>query len=511
MLSRRQFHQTFYLVATMALAASLPLSHFMMGLSCFLIFLNWLCEWNWREKMERMRENMAFLPFSAFYIVFAIGLARTTDWQAAGSEMLSKITFLLAPIIIVTSKRLEKKELGAVFTVFIAATLAGCLWNTAYALSHSLSDHREMSRFIDHIRFALCVVMSVVFCIHYSFCNFKTGKVSTAFYLTAAATLSAYLIFSQTLSGIATLFVLALAFAVHLYFTSKNRKLKAVVMTTATMLLVVATAYTSFISYEYFHSKEAAPDRGALTCNGRAYRFVDDPIIENGHYIGYYVCDEELERAWKMRSDTVYSEIVSATLVRYLNSLGMRKDSAAVMSLTDTDIKNVENRYANVEYSRVFSAKKALYQTFFAISLYRKHNVYDESSLLQRVELWKATWSLIKENPVLGVGIGNQRAALDKRLEDMGSPIAGKKKGRGSHNQFLTFWLTSGVFALAYFVFILVYPFLFMKNRIGFVYIALILAIFLSMFVEDTLNAQTGRMLYTIFAPLLLFSEIEKP
>jgi hypothetical protein len=45
-----------------------------------------------------------------------------------------------------------------------------------------------------------------------------------------------------------------------------------------------------------------------------------------------------------------------------------------------------------------------------------------------------------------------------------------------------------------------------MRNRISFVYFALILLIFLSMLVEDTLNAQTGRMMYTILAPLLLFS-----
>ena len=46
-----------------------------------------------------------------------------------------------------------------------------------------------------------------------------------------------------------------------------------------------------------------------------------------------------------------------------------------------------------------------------------------------------------------------------------------------------------------------------MRNRVTFVYFALILTLALSMLVEDTLNAQTGRMLFTAFAPILLFNK----
>ena len=94
---------------------------------------------------------------------------------------------------------------------------------------------------------------------------------------------------------------------------------------------------------------------------------------------------------------------------------------------------------------------------------------------------------------------------MDRQLELQHSPIADKKKNRGSHNQFLTFWIAAGIIPVAYFCFLLVFPFVGMRNRITFVYFALILLLFLSMLVEDTLNAQTGRMMFTIFVPLLLF------
>ena len=39
---RADFHHRFYLLGTVALAVSMPLSHFVMGLASFLLFLNWI-------------------------------------------------------------------------------------------------------------------------------------------------------------------------------------------------------------------------------------------------------------------------------------------------------------------------------------------------------------------------------------------------------------------------------------------------------------------------------------
>ena len=120
-MSRRQsFHQTFYLLGLIAVAVAMPLSHFLMGLACFLLFLNWLFEWNWQEKQRLFSQNREGVWFSLFYLIYAIGLVNVTDWGAAGKEMLSKLPFLLAPIIVITSKPLKIKQLqlGHVKPVF---------------------------------------------------------------------------------------------------------------------------------------------------------------------------------------------------------------------------------------------------------------------------------------------------------------------------------------------------------------------------------------------------------
>ena len=484
----------------------MPLSHFVMGLASFLLFLNWLAEWNWREKRDRLCENRQGLWFAAFYLVYAIGLVHVTDWGAAGKEMLTKLPFLLSPIVVITSKPFNGKELRCIFSAFVLATLIGCCWNFSYAQTHTLDNFRQMSRFIDHIRFSLCVVMSIVFSTHYLLYPTEKHPQLRYLYLAAGILLLCYLLYSQTLSGIVILMAIALCYAIQLVFSQQNNTLRWTLCGLIVVSITAVIIYTIYVTYDYFHVKDPVPNFTALTASGHPYSFQEEPMVENGHYIGDYVCEEELPAAWAMRSDTPYHEMTAATLIRYLNSLGLRKDSAAVMSLSDEDIHHIENKTANVYYTRHHSLRRALYETYFGLTLYKKYGIINESSMLERIELWRASWQIIRENWLFGVGIGQQRAALDRQLELQHSPIADKKKNRGSHNQFLTFWLAAGIIPVVYFCFLLVYPFVEMKKRISFVYIALILLLVLSMLVEDTLNAQTGRMMFSIFIPLLLFS-----
>jgi len=504
-MSRARFHQTFYLLGTITVAAAIPLSHFLMGLAPFLLLLNWLAEWNWKEKRILLRKNRQGLWFSAFYLVYAIGLIHTTDWGTAGNEMLSKLPFLLSPIVVITSKPFGSRELRLIFGTFVLATLFGCCWNFGYAQTHTLSNFREMSYFIDHIRFSLCVTLSIIFCVHCLTSSQVKSPTIHIICLLISLLLLFYLLYSQTLSGIVILTVIVLCYIIHLIVNQKDNKKKQILGGTLALLLTAIIVYTAYITYDYFHVKDPAPDRTALTASGNPYTFEEDPIVENGHYIGNYVCEKELQTAWTMRSDSVYDGQTSATLVRYLNSLGLRKDSAAVMSLSDNDIRNIENHNANVYYTRKASLRRALYETYFGFTLYGKYGFICESSLLERVELWRASWQVIREHWLFGIGIGNQRTALDQQLEAQHSPIAGKRPGRGSHNQFLTYWLAAGIIPVLYLCFLLVYPFAAMKKRITFVYFAFITMMFLSMLVENTLDVQTGLTLWATFVPILLF------
>lgn len=506
-MSRTEVHHKLYFLGAVALAMAMPLSHFVMGLAILLLVLNWIAEWNWHTKIERLRENRQGLLFAAFYVVYAIGLIHTTDWGAAGKEMLGKLPFLFAPILVITSKPFKSNELRCIFSAFILATLFGCIWNFIYAQTHTLDNYREMSRFIDHIRFGLCVVMSVVFSIHNfdTVSDFAVRKNIRYIYLVSSVLLLGYLFYCQTLSGIVIILVIAVCYFVHLIVNKADRRAKRILVCVTALLLTLAIGYTAYITYDYFHVKDSAPDTSALTASGRPYTFEEKSMLENGHYVGHYVCGEELATAWITRSDTAYDSI-ALTLIRYLNSLGLRKDSAAVMQLSDEDIRHIEQKTANAYYVRKGHLRQALYETYFGIALYKEYGISNGSSMLQRVELWRATWEIVRRNWLFGVGIGNQRTALGRQLELQQSPLAEERPIPGSHNQYLTYWMGAGVIPLAYFCFLLVYPYLFLRKRVTFLYFALITTLSLSILVEDTLDAFPTCMLFTTFVPILLFN-----
>ena len=75
---------------------------------------------------------------------------------------------------------------------------------------------REMSRFIDHIRFSLCIVLSVVFCFHHLLHPLNNKTPLRYIYLAISILLVLYLLYAQTLSGIFILMVIALCYVIHL-------------------------------------------------------------------------------------------------------------------------------------------------------------------------------------------------------------------------------------------------------------------------------------------------------
>ena len=196
--------------------------------------------------------------------------------------------------------------------------------------------------------------------------------------------------------------------------------------------------------------------------------------------------------------------MLEITLVRYLNSCHLRKDSLGVMALSEQDIRNIEQGVANVDYTSRFGLKRALYPIFFSIEKYRCSGDVQNSTIFQRVEYWRASWRQVKKHWLLGVGLGNHKTAVGEQLKIDGSCLSGKER-IGCHNQWLTLWLMGGILVPLAFLFLLVYPFVEQKTRMSFVYVAFFIIIVGSMFTEDTLETQAGLTLYAIMNSLLLY------
>ncbi|NJK85175.1 MAG: hypothetical protein HC906_03650 [Bacteroidales bacterium] len=101
-------------------------------------------------------------------------------------------------------------------------------------------------------------------------------------------------------------------------------------------------------------------------------------MIENGYYIWLYVCDQELEEEWNKISQLPFNgqdkrgQELRHTLIRYLTSKGLRKDSAGISKLSEKDILAVENGDANVLFTKKLSLYPRLYQIIWEFDVYKK-------------------------------------------------------------------------------------------------------------------------------------------
>lgn len=498
---RQQIHHYVYVACLMAIMVSIPLSKFLLSMSGLLLFVNWIAEWNWKEKWSRLMKNKPAIVIGSFFFVCLLFLINTEDGNAAFHNVMNKLPLLYAPFILATSGNLSGKEQRLIFNSFILATFIATLISIGYLLTHDVLNIREISLFISHIRFSLCIILSICFSIFLSL-NVKVyPKWIKIGYLIISLWFITYLFIAQTLTGIAILLALAAFLFFYILFIKKDFPFRKTLIISSILLITSVSGYIIYIIYDYYHADEIVVEELPLTTQaGNPYFHDPNSLIENGSHIYLYVSFEELQDEWNRRSVLPYDSLIASTLIRYLNSKGLNKDREGMRQLAQKDIDYVEKGIANVNYTQGFGVKRALYPILFSFSIDRKMH----STILQRVEYWKAGIAIVKENPCFGVGIGDGKKALDNQLIIMNSPVT-YKKGMGCHNQLITYAIIGGVPFLLYFIFVLFYPFLISKKTRSLLYLLFFLTIFISLFTEDTLDSQAGVTLYAFFNAFFLF------
>ncbi len=506
-MSRLQVHHGLYVLLMAALCVAIPLSRYMMSMMLIFLAANWLIEGDFKNKWQRLKEQKSAIVAFLFLFVMLLGFIQTDDALTALDYWSCKLPLYLAPVIVASSRPFNRKELFIVLGAFVLSVLFSTIYSSVYYMTHDVVDIREISVFISHIRFSLCVDVAIVLLLYYAFREKKQPAALRIFASVMSAWLLLYLFIAQTLTGIVLLLAVAVIYLGYILACHWKERFYRLTAMGMLCLLSVFVVWVGSVSWQYFHvSEDQCFMVDSLTVNGRLYDKNCSFIVENGSYTGMYVCSEELEQAWAQRSQHSLDEpLLKETLIRYLNSCHLRKDSIGVMNLTEQDVYNIEQGVANVEYTSRFGVKRALYPIFFSIELYRYYGDVQNSTVLQRVEYWRAAWHKIRHNWIFGVGLGNHKTAVGEQLAEDGSSLVGKDR-TGCHNQWLTFWLMGGFFVVLYFVLMLIYPFFEQKKNISYVYVAFFIILVGSMFTEDTLETEAGLTLFAIMNSLLLYA-----
>lgn len=501
-------HRVIFLVALFGLAIGLPLNKIVLSLSGLLLALNWLLEARFSEKWALFKTNQLAWLLAAVFFVHVLGLLWTTDFSYAANDIRIKLPLLLLAIVLPSSKPLSMRWTRYLLMAFLTSVLVASFINYGYFVHDGLDDDmelRNMSLFTSHVRMSLMVTFSFVISVYF---GIKRGQFwQKMLFFMGASWLFYYAIFSQVLSGLLALFIVVLC---SLFWVVAKIRLQKWRYSLFGLLSLVIVASLTWLYFSFQPPEKQLLDKSSLvyeTPSGNTYtHYLESDLTENGYYVYYYLCEDELEQEWPKRSSIPADGLdakgnpVMGTLIRYMTSKGLRKDAHDFDQLTDKDVFYIEQGIASVVYTEK-GLKPRIAAVSFELQKYVEGGDPNGSTILERLEYWNTGLKIAKENWLFGVGTGDVQHAFDEMFERQDSRLLPENRVR-AHQQLLTIWITFGLIGLLIFI---IYHIRFltfqwqMGNYLAFVFGLIIMTSYLT---EDTLETQVGVTFMAFFMAL---------
>lgn len=508
-------------IGLMLVAASMPLLNLGMSIggiwlaSAFALY--WLIkgfsEGRWKEPWQQFARSTPALILVLFFLLHIVGLLYTEDLVRGIRDLKIKLPLLSFAVIFAAMPQMVREWRPILQKIFVVSVCISAIIIAASYLQEPerYTDAREAHRFISHIRFGLMCALAFAISIYEIQ---KTAKLRMLWLLSLAVVM-AYSVSLQNLtalSGILVSFIL-LPFA----FSGEpgQKKLARVFVTGGVALFLALGIYVAREARNYF--PDTIPQRGEIpeyNQNGKMYYHrYGDSQVENGNLVWYYLELEELETHWKQRSgkelsdNDAHGNDIYGTLVRYLSSKGLTKDSVGVWAMSEEDISAVKAGIPNYLEPAKPGYQKRLEQIFFELNAYTNGANPGGNSITQRLEFWKTGLKIMKQHPLGGIGTGDIGAEYARKYEEMNSPLDRKYRLR-AHNQYLTAWIGNGILGFLLLVLLLVVPLYCRKwnkqeSFLPLVFLGIMALSFLS---EDTLETQAGVTLFGFFYGLYILS-----
>lgn len=508
-INRTFFHRIIFFIALMFFLVGIPFCRPFMSVGGVILVVNWFLEGRFIEKWNQIKNNCLLFVSLLFFIVYVVGLLYTDNFHEAGESIWLKIPLFFIPVIFATTKPLSTAEFYSLLKVYLIGILISTIYGFVYYQQNHLIDRREIAVFISYIR----LEMNLCFAVFVSFYLIGNEKYKWQKILLSLTLL--WVLFLIGYIGAITALVL-LVLILFLLVLKKAIERKEFIYKVFYPLLfflgfTAASVYTFSLIHSYYAVDFNTAEADVFTADSN--RYVHDTsrtLIENGSYIFTYVCEKELRESWNNVSCLSYDGMdihnehnIRNTLIRYLNSKGLRKDRKGVETLTAEDIKNIENGIANVIYTGRMGFKARLYGLLWELDDYKTNKIVSGYTLPQRIELWKNALSLIRQHPVIGVGTGDMKDAYANQLLITDSPL--KDSNKLCHNQFLLFLIGFGILGFLLIMFSLIYPVLWNKRFKNDLFFVFLFIVFFSMMTDDTMERQDGLTFFAFFNALFLF------
>ena len=511
----------FYYASVFLLAVSLPLSVFLISFSTGLILISFLITGQFSQKWKQLKSEPAALLLISIFFVYVFGLLFTQDMELAQKELQKTAFILIIPLCLSVGPPINYKLFRKILIAFVVSLNLAILVALVRLIFREYFDIQDIWKitFVSHIVFSFELLLGIAFLINELYKNSSISKNTRYLLFANILYLIAFLFILKSLTGLVTFAALLI---IHLFFIIrkiKNRKSKVFAGILLPVLILGGFGYVGWCIHEFYNTDRIDTAHLPLkTQNGNLYSHdLENKQLENGHYIRLFVCEEELKKSWEERSKLGYKQEdvngfpISETLIRYLTSKGLTKDSVGMSKLLPEDIGYVEKGIANYIYTQRFlSLYPRIYQTIWELDVYFKTGNPNLKSVSKRIEFGKAALTIIQEHPFFGVGTGNWKQAFTNAYQKNNSQLQPEQYG-SSHNQYLNYLVKFGTLGFFWIIFAWVYP-LFLKNKQHFYPVVMLLLIFgIANFSDSNLEAHTGISFFVFFYSLLLFCETQQP
>lgn len=246
---RKQVHFYIFYGSLMAAVATLPVTYKFTLPIAVLLLVNWIAEWNWKEKVQRIKNSsypVLFYISVSFFLIYVIGLFYSSNKTAALSDLEYKIWFLVSPLIFFTAdpQRLTKKRIHTLFYALILSSIALIILNYVIAFIHYLVTkdileffYARLSHFMHPSYSALHITTAFLTAFYLLFIYKEPRKLFVKIFLGMSLLLFAvYIVCLQSKAGLLVFVVLLFILGLYLINQQQKRVLLSIVFIVAMLV-----------------------------------------------------------------------------------------------------------------------------------------------------------------------------------------------------------------------------------------------------------------------------------
>lgn len=489
-----------FLLSAMMLAVGIGCSNILMSWGQIGLVIAFIWDGNYKQKIQVVYSNKRVLALASIYLIFVAGLIHTSNYHYAFHDLKIKLPLLIVPLFFYAFFPLSRKELDIILHSLYLGTLITIIFGSLIYLGvvdWKIKDMRNYSPFIAHVRvgtlLVFCIFMSVYFCFKKEY-----SVALKVFYIVFVGISIIFLLLIQSLTAVVAL--IGTIWVVNIYGISKKKTRKISIISFIVFIFITGTfARLTYIEYQRIHQIEKVnfSELPRSTIHGSVYRH-DTTRLEtvNGHYIWINICNWELWTEWNKRSNIDYYAntkkgwVVDGTLIKYLASKGLKKNAEAVQSLSDKEIKAIENGADNYLNVNAFDLRYRINQVLVELDKYQANGDPNQLSFATRLETWKVALHTIQRSMLFGFGTGDVRDAMEVSYSETKSALTANHH-LNPHQQYFTIAISTGIIGLTLFIMIFIFP-LIKFNKLHILFLIFISIAAIGMLDEDTLETQAG-------------------